>query len=351
MIRKLNLIKMKIQSFFPAFALLFISFHSLSQNAKVDSVAFFTDESVIKMTLSTDLKALIANKMKMLDQPATITIQFTDNSKYTGDVNVRARGISRKETCNMPPLMVNFKSSVSGLTPLEKLKLVCGCSTSAEEERLALKEFLAYKIYNQLTDLSFRVRLAIITYEDSKGKKKPFTQYGFFIEDVDVMAKRNGYKELNKIVFNQQAINRENMTLVEIFQYMIGNTDWSVPAYHNIKLIKKRKDDNVPPSAVPYDFDYCGLVNAYYAKPSELLSIERVTDREFRGFPKSMEVLQQAISVFMKQKENIYKLLADFDPLADKYKKEVTEYLNDFYKIISDPKLIQKELIDKARKN
>ena len=342
---------MNIRSFFPVLSLLLISFHSISQNAKVDSFAFFTDVTVIKMTLSTDLKALTANKMKMQDQPATITMQFADNSKFTGEVNVRARGISRKETCNMPPLMVNFKSSVSGLSRLDKLKLVCGCSTSAEEERMALKEYLAYKIYNQLTDLSFRVRLALITYEDSRGKRKPFTQYGFFIEDVDVMAKRNGYKELNKIVFNQTAINRKNMTLVEIFQYMIGNTDWSVPAYHNIKLVKKRNDESTPPSAVPYDFDYCGLVNAYYAKPSELLSIEKVTDREFRGFPKSMEELQQVISIFMKQKENIYKLIEEFDPLADKYKKETTEFLNDFYKIIGDARLIQKELIDKARKN
>ena len=247
--------------------------------------------------------------------------------------------------------MVDFKNFASGLSSLKKLKLVCGCSTTSEEERLALKEYLVYKLYTQFTEMSFRVRLAHITYEDSKGKRKPFTQYGFFIEDVDVMAKRNGCKEVNKTAFTQNNTHREQMTLVEIFEYMIGNTDWSVSNYHNMKLIRKRDAENSPPFAVPYDFDYAGFVNAYYAVPSELLSIEKVTDREYRGFPKSMEELQQAISVFMAQKEKVFKLITEFEPLPDKYKKEVTEYINDFYKIISDPKQVQREFIDKARKN
>ena len=213
---------MNTRFIFPVLSFLFISFQSFSQETKIDSIGFFKDESVIKMTLSTDMKGLIANKMKMQDQPAAITLQFADNSIFAGDVTIRARGITRKETCNMPPLMINFKNSGSAIRPLDKLKLVCGCGNTAEDERMALKEYLAYKIYNQLSDMSFRVRLALITYEDSKGKRKPMTQYGFFIEDVDVMAKRNGCKELNKTVISQTATDRDNMTMVEIFQYMIG---------------------------------------------------------------------------------------------------------------------------------
>src|ERR1051325_1799422 len=112
-----------------------------AQSARIDSAGFFKDERVINMTLSTDFKNLISNKKKMQDQPATITIQLPDKSTYAGDVNIRARGITRKETCNMPPLLANFKSSVSGLSSLNKLKLVCGCNTSADEERLVLKEY------------------------------------------------------------------------------------------------------------------------------------------------------------------------------------------------------------------
>jgi len=342
---------MRIRSFLPMLLLFLIPFKSFPQSAKIDSVGFFTDDRVIKMTLSTDLRNLIAKKMKMEDQPATITIALPDGASYTGNVNVRARGIKRKEVCNMPPIMADFKASESALSSLEKLKLVCGCSSSSEEERLALKEFLVYRIYNLITDKSLRVRLAYITYEDSKGKRKPFSQYGFFIEDIDVMAKRNGCKELNNIAVNAVNTNREIMAIVDIFQYMIGNTDWSVPNYHNMKLIQKRGDASSPPYAVPYDFDYAGIVNAHYAVPSEILNIEKVTDRLYRGFPRSMEELQIAISVFNNQKENIYKLIAAFDPLTDRYKKEVTDYIDDFYKVINDNKRVQFEFIENARKN
>lgn len=334
----------------PVFLLVAVS-GAVSQTEKIDSASFFMDEAVIKMTLSTDMRNLIAQKLKMQDQPAKVTITMPDGTSYSGDVKVRARGKTKKQTCNMPPLMVTFKNPGSPLHPLEKLKLVCGCGTSADEERLVLKEYLVYKIYNFITDKSFRVRLAHITYEDNKGKRKPFTQYGFFIEDVDAMAKRNGCKELNNVSFKIPQVNREQMALVDIFQYMIANTDWSVPNNHNIKLIQQRKAPETPPYPVPYDFDYCGLVNAYYAVPAEILNIEKVTDRLYRGFPRSMEELQQAIAVFNQQKENIYKMINSFEPLAERSKKEVIAYLDDFYKIINDKNRVQQEFIDKARKN
>jgi hypothetical protein len=141
------------------------------------------------------------------------------------------------------------------------------------------------------------------------------------------------------------------MTIVDMFQYMVGNTDWSVPNLHNTKLVQKKGEPSSAPYVIPYDFDYAGLVNAYYAVPSEILNIEKVTDRLYRGFPRSMEELQIAIGVFMKQKESIYKLIASFTPLADRYKKEVTDYIDEFYRTISDNKKVQFEFIDNARKN
>jgi hypothetical protein len=342
---------MKTKSFPLLFALLFTAYSAFSQSAKIDSAGFFSDDAVIKMTLSTDIRTLIAQKMKMKEQPGSVTMTMPDGSVFTGNVQVRARGKTKKETCNMPPLMLVFKNPASPLHPLEKLKLVCGCGTSADEERLVLKEYLVYKIFNFITEKSFRVRLVHITYEDNKGKRKPFTQYGFFIEDVDAMAKRNGCKELNNVAIKTPNANREQMALVDIFQYMIANTDWSVPNNHNIKLIQQRKAPDTAPYVVPYDFDYCGLVNAYYAVPAEILNIEKVTQRLYRGYPRSMEELQAAIAVYINQKENIYKMINGFEPLSEKYKKEVIAFLDDFYKIISDNKRVQTEFIDKARSN
>lgn len=331
--------------------LLVCSLQAFSQEAKIDSIKFFTDGKPIEMTLSTDFKKLIANKLKMTVQPATITLRFPDSSTFTGDININARGITRKETCTMPPLMLNFKNSSPGLKPLHKLKLVCGCGNSSGDERLALKEYLIYKIYNQLTDMSFRVRLVHITYNDTRGKMKSYTQYGFLIEDVDAMAKRNKCREIEKVVFNTEGTQRQQMTLVALFQYMVGNTDWSVPNYHNIKLIGLKADPNALPYVIPYDFDYAGLVDAYYAVPAEQIGIQSVTERAYRGYPRSMEELDEIIKIFNDKKESITNLVMNLEPLGERYKKEVMDYINDFYKIINNKKDVENEFITNARRD
>ena len=322
-----------------------------AQTSKVDSLKFFTDETTVEMTLSTDIKKLISNKLKMVDQPATVTMRFSNDTSFTGDVNIRARGITRKETCTMPPTLIDFKKgSASGLSSLHKLKLVSGCSTSSEEERLALKEYLVYKMYNLLTDMSFRIRLVRITYEDTKGKKN-YTQYGYLIEDVDAMAKRNHCKELEKVAYSQEQTFRAQMTLVGLFQFLIGNADWSVPNYHNIKLLKSNDVNKTQPYAVPYDFDYCGFVNAYYALPPEQLGNKDVKERVYRGFPRTMEELQEWIKIFNDQKQNIKNLIMNFEPIPVKYRGEMIDYIEEFYKIINEKKSVERIFISDARTN
>ena len=326
------------------------SLQAFSQTARIDSVKIFTDDKPIEMTLTTDYKKLLADKLKMTVQPATVTFRFPDSSTYTGSVDINARGITRKESCTVPPILLNFKNSSSdAMRSLHKVKMVCGCASGSSDEQLALKEFLTYKIYNLLTDMSFRVRLVHVTYEDSKGKAKTYSQYGFLIEDVDAMAKRNKCKETEKIAFATESTQRDQMTLVALFQYMIGNTDWSVPNYHNIKLMTLKAEPNSLPYVIPYDFDYAGLVNAYYAVPAEELQLSSVTERAYRGFARSMEELQETIKLFNDQKENINNLITNFEPLTSRSKKEMTAYLEEFYKIINSKSSVETEFIKRAR--
>jgi hypothetical protein len=203
-------------------------------------------------------------------------------------------------------------------------------------------------MYNLLTDMSFRVRLAKITYEDTKGKKS-YTQYGYLIEDVDAMAKRNHCKELEKVAYSQDQTVRSQITLVCLFQYMIGNADWAVPNYHNMKLIKSNDATKIQPYAVPYDFDYCGFVNAYYALPPEELGNKDVKERVYRGFPRTMEELQECLKIFNDQKQNIHNLISNFEPIPGKYRGEMWDYIDEFYNIIKDKKSVQREFIDNAR--
>jgi len=318
---------------------------------QIDSATFFRDEQPFEMVLSTDLKNFVNKKMTKAEQPATVTFTFPDSLTIKEDIRINTRGKFRLENCQMPPILLNFKNQSSPrLRPLGKLKLVVGCGSGFEDEQLIIKEYLAYKMYNMLTEKSFRVRLVKIKYEDSRGKMKSYSQYGFLLEDVDDMAARNKCKELEDVAIQTESTDRKQMTLVALFEYMIGNTDWSVPAFHNIKLIQAAKNPQAIPIAVPYDLNHCGFVNAEYAVPPEDLGIESVKDRLYRGFPRTMEELQEAIAVFNSQKKAIYALIANCEWLSKGNKKETTNYLDGFYKTVDNKNAVRHTFIDNARK-
>ena len=71
------------------------------------------------------------------------------------------------------------------------------------------------------------------------------------------------------------------MATLAVFEYLIGNTDWSVPYQHNIRLLTVPAIKN--PVPVPYDFDQAGLVEAFYALPSENIGVASVRERVYRS--------------------------------------------------------------------
>lgn len=322
--------------------------------APIDSIQFFVDEKPMEIKLGIDMKILMGEKPQGQDYlPATFSTRLPpDSTLVTEQIRITTRGHVRRAMCYMPPLKLNFHNTTSPrLYPLHTLKLVVGCKTNPDFEQLILKEYLIYKMYNLISDLSFRVRLAHVNYEDLKGKRKGFAQYAFFLESESALAKRNHCKEWKGDHVMQEGTLRKQMTVVSLFEFMIANTDWGVPAAHNIKLIYNHKDSIKVPIAVPYDFDYSGLVNADYAVAEPQLGIDFVTQRLYRGFPRIMSELTEAIANFNKQKEPIYSLIRNFEPLSVRNKKDMIGYLDDFFKIINDKRQIQDMFIDHARKD
>ena len=313
-------------------------------------VDFFKTEQPAELTIVSDFKTLKSKKKKGVYQNAVGTLYLSQTDSIQDNLSICARGEFRRENCQMPSLIVNFKNTTpSPLSGLKKMKMVCGCSSTAYSERLVLQEYLAYKIYNFLTDMSFRVRLVKVNYRDINNKVKPYSQYAFLIEDVDEMAKRNGCREYEKKASSVLS-DRAQMNLVALFQYMIGNTDWSVPNYHNIKLIQLRNDSTSYPYIVPYDFDFAGIVNASYAVANtELFGIEKVTDRAYRGYPRSIEELEVTLKIFRDNKENILSLVRGFDLLDLKERKIMLDYIEDFYSIINNPKKVKYEFVNGGR--
>jgi hypothetical protein len=331
------------------FLLLLFVLPSLAQ--KLNRAVFFTNEAPVSTTIRVDIKRLVSEKKEPRFVPCEVKMIIPElgSDSIVEPAKVRPRGNNRKENCWLASLMFDFKDSTSDLSELKKLKFVGGCTKGSDPEQLLMKEYLIYKMYNLFTEKSFRVRLLKVRYEDTRGKEKPFEQYGFFIEDVDDMAKRNDCLEKDAGVYSSEQANRANSTLVYLFQYMIGNTDWSVPARHNVKLIATKTDTLGAPFIIPYDFDYSGLVNAAYAVPDESLGTTKVTERVYRGFPRRIEELQDVAKVFI-EKEKAVRTIIDNDPVLNGfYKKEMSQFLNEFFQLIRSEREIKNLFIDGAR--
>jgi hypothetical protein len=175
-----------------------------------------------------------------------------------------------------------------------------------------------------------------VSYRDSSGKKKTVTEHAFMLEDIKEVAKRNDCSDWTAKRTGINGMDRIQMITVAVFEYMIGNTDWGMPS-HNIRLIHSKSDSLSRPLAVPYDFDSSGLVFTNYSSPDPRLELESVRERLYMGQPATREELDQVFDVFNRQKAAIYALINNFNLLTPTSKKDLTGYLDKFYKTINDP--------------
>ncbi|NDK55294.1 hypothetical protein [Pontibacter fetidus] len=323
------------------------SSHTQKQNNPL-----FTDESVLEFKLSMDYQELLQDRDEDRQYHPAI-LSYTDASGLVTVMNLKAmvRGNRRRDAsvCAFPPLMLNFVRKTSQHTifnKVNKVKLVTHCIN----DDYVIREFLVYKLYNVLTNYSFRVRLCRVTYQDLNGKRKTEQKYAFIIEDDDEMAKRNKGKIVpNKLILNMKETSEEEMARVAFFQYMIGNTDWSVPYRHNIDLVSL--DSTMAPIPVPFDFDYAGIVSTPYALPPPELQIASVKQRLFRGYSYQANTIRKTINTFNALRTALYGVYTQCDLLDDNYRKRTLKYLDSFYDTLNSPKDFEKKIAKVARKN
>ncbi len=318
-------------------------------NQKIIAKNLFDEDRVLKLSIKCDFNEILNDRSE--ESSYHDALMEIDSGLYS--IRIKTRGIFRrkKDNCSLPPLWVKFETSEmisSVFSGYKKIKLVTPCSNTNVYEQNVLKEYLIYKIYNLLTDYSFRVRLAKMSIVDLDKDRKPINRYVFFIEPMDDLCNRVNGKNLKVKNIHPNFTDKRLVTLMSVFQYMVGNTDWSVKALHNIKLIVR--DSLQKPVAIPYDFDYAGLVNASYAVPASHFEIESVRQRVYNGYYKPMEELQKTLDIFRSKKTDIYRLVHSVKGLQKKHIDETIKYFDQFYKMLDHTKRIQYELIDKSRK-
>ena len=307
----------------------------------------FRSTDPVQMWLEADFKTVFKDRDSVSTKryPATLRWLGEKGDTQSTPVQLATRGHYRLRTCSVPPLKVYFDREKTKGTLFGgegSYKLTPHCQNGDRYTQNLFVEYATYGMYNELSPISLKARLATITWIDPKDPKFTITRPGFWTEDEEEMAKRNYGKVLMQMGGNAAEMDPKQMALTDVFQYMIGNTDYSLSYLHNYRIVQT--DTSMAYYPMAYDFDWSGLVNAPYAKPDYRLPIKRVIDRLYRGGCHSPEMLRETIGLFQAKKDAIYGQLRGVKDLTPARLKEATEFLDEFYKMSADEKNVNREL-------
>jgi len=307
----------------------------------------FLPETILRFSLETDLDTLKKDRSEeSTERPARVLIEGSMGESVEVLLQVRTRGRFRlqENICPFPPIRLNFQETHPTGTAFDgqdKLKLVTHCHDWDSYEQNVLEEYLVYRIYNHLTDVSFRVQLVEITYLDTSGNSDPLTRMGFLIEDEDAMAARVGGMVLDVPGARATDFEPEWMGVMFLFQYMIGNIDWSTANSQNLSVLRVGADH----FAVPYDFDWSGLVDAPYAGPSPLTERlhDSVRERLYLGICWDQIDFQESFRLFEAKKEAILSTIQLVPGLTDANIRSASGYIQEFYELIRNPEQAERD--------
>jgi hypothetical protein len=309
-----------------------------------DTVLFSSPE-MLETWLELDLERLLADigddRAEHLGRWSYLS---EDGSTVEMPIFVRTRGNSRRqpEVCSFPPLRFRFREDQVGNTLFagqDRLKLVTHCRTEVREyQQYLLEEYLLYHVYQMVSDRSFQVRLARVTYNDRRQNLQRIMRAGFFLEDKDAMAARLGGTIVKR---GERAgeLDAATTATLEVFQYLIGNVEWNLDDHDNIEVV----DIGGTYYPVPVDFDVAGVIAPPYAEANEALGVRRVGDRVFRGACRPRDELDAALGLFAERKDDIYALYRSFPLLEDDRRERTLAYFDDFFDIIGDNQRVERE--------
>ncbi len=319
----------------------------------------FESDDTLQFNLKADFELIDSERNKSRQYPGMLQIA---DSEIPLELEVRGNFRLKKSTCRYPPLRLNFKKEHVNDTLFDKqrrLKLVVQCSRRAVFEDYLRIEFLIYKMYSQLSDASFKVRWVEVGYQQFGSEEAPSVRPGFLIEQKKRMEKRLDMHDIKHSRVSHRDLVSLEANLIDLFQFMIGNTDYSLlegegegedkeACCHNAKLLTKKKDET-PYLPVPYDFDNAGLINARYATPNEALGTSSVTQRRYRGFCIHNNLIPQNLETLRQHKETFFALLRDDPLLSSKSKKRTVRYLEGFYDVIDSDSRLKRQISGRCR--
>ena len=317
----------------------------------------FSDEKPLEMTLELPLKSLLRHRKDRPEVNGVAVVAGPDGRPLRLDVKVSTRGHNRLENCDFPPLGLNFKRSQLGGTVLagqDKLKLSTRCRDGGKFEDYLELERLAYLLYQQVSDVSLKVRAVNMRYVDTDQGGEAMQAPALLLENFDSLAARHGKAVLDVPAVPLNDLDPQALARVGLFEYLIGNTDWAATSAaagrdccHNIvPLIPATGLGPVVP--FPYDFDSSGFVDPPYAQPDARLDTRSVRDRVYRGYCVSnphLEGTREQLNAARPRMEAII----EAGQLEPKMRDKAMEYLARGFEEINDDKNWQRKIVGRCR--
>lgn len=334
------------------YALLFLLAGSATFAQDVFKNQLFSSQEPLNIRLEVSFKELKKETNDSTYMDGTLHYQV-EGSWDSIEVELKKRGHFRLDNCFFTPIRIKVKKKKSKGTLFEgnkPLKLVLPCERTDESDELVLREFLCYKIYEQITPYTFgtrRVNLELV--ETSKKTARTFNIAGFLIEDDDIVAKRHDAEIRDELKPHPLRLHDTTAVQHALFQYLIGNLDWSTTFQHNAKVMITRNPIRYIPLA--YDFDHSGFVNAPYAKPPPGFDIRSVTQRVYRGFCRENNALAFHVrDQYIAAEPRITGILEKYKRFfSDQTNENLRKYVATFYATIKDEKTFEEQVLNNCR--
>jgi hypothetical protein len=296
--------------------------------------SLYSLRSDLKITLTYPFDSLYRNQQH--DIEATISIE-TGNShflKHT-EMTINLRGKFRRMKCTMPPLLLNFKKSTLrqlGLNTVDEIKLVTHCMENLEGQENLQEERLCYQLYETLTPYAYRTIWAKVEYHDTSDPSRVIVSTGFLLEPDKVLSARLEIIEQKKFNIPEDSLHFESYNTTTVFNFLIGNRDWSVVGCRNAKLFyDSLKAQYV---VIPYDFDYANIVGATYRRETLPASMNHPFDRLYEGEyfkDRACEMLKN----FQPFRPKLMALLETIpNPMDTARRKKIEKYFDTWFNMI-----------------
>jgi len=318
----------------------------------------FSNADPLAITLTGPFDLIDDERDKEQEYDGSLSYADAAGTEVVLDAAFQVRGNWRlnPSNCRYSQLWVDLRRSQLPGTIFEnqnRLKLVVQCGRQDRYADFVNREKQLYDIFALVSDYHFDTRLLNVTYLDSEEEESR-THIGFFIEHQNRLADRFLMEENELEQIPRSELNELQSTLVSLFMFYIGNTDFSIiqgppgdECCHNSKLLIA---DNGEYFAIPYDFDASGFVDASYApEPLPQFNLRTNRSRLYRGYCVSDEVLQSAVAIYRDVQEEMMAIVSDTTYLSERATRRNVRFTEDFFEILDDERDFERAFIRDCR--